>query len=126
MPLGQPPETAKEALKEWDSNQPVISVEMGGTFLGPSYEQTIHIAVFELLRLCLKNRPHLEDAKKLSEVMDKYLSVIDKTKELQMSAAQAGAAKHLAYCYLVAGYKQTVDSHRNLRRIQVMRWFPRA
>lgn len=123
MPLGQLPETAKEALTLWDSDQPVYTLEMGKQ--GPSHEQAIHIAIFELLRLVLsKGLP--KDLNKASTSLDSYLALIDQTKQLKLSGTQAGAAKHLAFLMFKMGFKQTVDSHKNLKKIQVTRWFPKA
>lgn len=120
--LAGPPDSAKEALKLWDSKLPVWTVEVGG--FGPGYEQAIHVAVFELLRLTDCKLP--PSSKKSSEVLDKLLQNIDRVKKLQLSGSQAAVAKHLAFLFIREGYKHTIEMHKNLPRIQVSRWFPGA
>lgn len=126
LPLSvQIPETAKEALEVWDSHNLVPALEMGGE-RGPSYEQAIHIATFELVRLAISNKIPLDNPSESSALLDNFLSLIDKAKELDLDARQGAIAKHLCWAYLIAGYRTTVLAHQNLRRILVSRKFPRA
>ena len=95
------PETAKQALQMWDSNDGVVTLGLSG--IGPSHEQAIHVTVFELLRLTRCVLP--PSSKKASEILDKFLNEIDRVKHLHLSNNQAASAKHLAFMYVRFGYK---------------------
>jgi len=114
------PETAAEALAKWDRDDTVWTVEMGG--LGPSYEQCIHIAAFELLRAMLFE-PR-EDVPLIYERMMGLVLLLPSIKALQLSGSQAGAAAHLAANYLVNGYRATCRTFPEERMIQVTKYFP--
>ena len=104
--IGQP-ETARDALKRWDSGQSLFTVEMGG--LGPGYEQAIQILVLEIVR-CFLNDPSLMDFEHFSRRADKIASELDKDNRMGgFSGAQVGVAKTLAYHYLTKGWRTTLD-----------------
>lgn len=119
------PETAKEALERWDKGEAVFTIEMGG--LGPAYEQCIHIVVFEIIRSADKNELiRLKDSNEgLNNYMDNLIFKNKICNDLGLSGAQAGAAKNLAFRYIVEGYRKTLERKEiQDRRIQVQRHFP--
>lgn len=110
------PPTAEGALKKWDAGQTVFTVEMGG--LGPGYEQAIHVAVFEILRECLKPGPALTYPALADVVIERIGG------RLNLSGAQAGQAKNLALIALRDGWQKTVTSFADDRLIQVSNAWP--
>lgn len=123
------PVTAAEALKLWDSNFPVVAVEVGGGY-GPSYEQQIHIAIFELIRRILKGG--LPESKtwlvgaKITKKLVGYLKEVEEEKRLNLVENQAAYAVHFAYICCQFGYKEMVEAHSRMRRIWVRKWFPKG
>lgn len=115
------PENATEALAWWDAGESVFTVEMGG--LGPGYEQAIHVTVFEILsRLLTVTLP--EDKDKLNDLLDEAAHGANRDKGLRLSGAQAGAAKSLAYQYLIRPWQEVLNEVESDRRIQVSKNFP--
>lgn len=115
--IGTIAKTATEALEWWDKDEPVMTIEMGG--IGPSYEQTIHIAVFELFR-----RFHQRPVAELIDVLEPAIYEINREKDLKLSGAQAGVIMNFAYRCLKDGYRETIESFDRERRIQVTKYFP--
>lgn len=107
--LPSKPETAEEALKRWDAGETVFTVEMGG--LGPSYEQCIHVAAFELIRGLLKEG-HIDwedESDDLNSRADAILRASPRCNELGLSGAQAGQAKNLAFRTMRVGWRKAID-----------------
>jgi hypothetical protein len=120
------PKKAEDALAKWDAGGSVFTIEMGG--LGPGYEQCIQITLFEVIR-AFKDKPEVifsSDGKYVNEEMDKALFANPIIKKLGLSGAQAGAAKNLAWCALMNGWRVTIESVEQGRRIQVSKHFPSA
>lgn len=114
------PETCADALAKWDKGEAVFTVEMGG--IGPGYEQTIHILVFELLR------DEMGKALPTDATWGDWgAATIHRTNEALgrwgYSSAQVGAAKQLAFRALRDGWRVAVRSVPDDRHIQVMRGF---
>ena len=118
------PETAADALAQWDRGESVWTVEMGG--IGPGYEQAIQVGVFEMLRsLVGKDLP--TDRAALDEFLDVALDRIDKNASIGgLSGAQAGAIKWLAYKTLTQGWRFIVEKHPQDRRILVSKNWPKS
>jgi len=102
--------TAIEALKLWDDNELVSTMEMGG--LGPAYEYCIQFSVFELIRAFNGKIPK-GDMDKVNKLFDDALSKIDKKFDLRHSGATAGAAKNLAYHYMADGYSTVLEQNKD-------------
>lgn len=115
------PKTAREALSRWDAGELLFTVEMDG--LGPSYEQAIHIGVFEIIRDNLGKRLP-KNGKPLGDFGDKTLSRLDE-KIGGFNGAMWCAARTLAARYLVFGYAKTLESVPAKRHIQISKKFPR-
>jgi len=113
--------TTKEALEDWDNNEIVWTIEMGG--LGPGYEQCIHIAAMELIRKILSNGLPRKD-KNLEEKLDKMLHAATANMGLGLSGAQAGAAKQIAYKACKLGWTKMLASIPEDRKIMVTKCFP--
>lgn len=115
------PETAREALEQWDAGESVFTAEMGG--LGPGYEQCIHIAAFEVIR------DHL-DAKLPDEFGDwrnwgdESIRRASKDFNLGLSGAQAEAARNIAARTLSKGWAAALKELPKDRLIQVNKKFP--
>lgn len=117
------PKTAKEALRRWDEGRGVFTVGMGG--LGPGYEQAIQILVFEIIRDQL-SKPLPQPGTSANGWSD---STVHRCNYLGFSGAQVGAAKSLAYRYLLYGYEKTLLSFKEKdddRLIQVSKDFPQS
>lgn len=115
------PKDAAEAVKWWDENGTIPTMEMGG--LGPGYEQALQIAVVEICRHFI-GRPIPEDPKAFDNDSNEVLSRIDKD-VLGLSGTQAGAAKKLAWNFLRHGWDATIKKE-NDRRIMISRAWPKA
>lgn len=116
------PTTVNEALELWDKGTPLMTLEMGG--IGPGYEQCIHIGVFEIIRHFLKNPPLSSEAKEAYPAIDEALTKINIEKNLQLTGAQAGAIKSLAFHFFHYGYAATINTYKNKRGIMISRNFP--
>lgn len=119
------PSTAKEALRRWDADESVFTVEVGG--LGPGYEQCIHIVVFELIRAFLDDPSRMiqPDGKHFNDdAIGAVIRTIEETKHLGLSGIQINAAQSLAYRYLTEGYAASVNTASKGRHIQVSKHFP--
>lgn len=120
--IGTIPSTVKEALKNWDAGEPVFTLELGG--LGPSYEQCIHVAIFESARRIMAMPiSHLSKAAKL-QLIERTILQVDNKKGLQLSGAQAVVARSFLYRALMEGWGEVVNSVDKDRHIQVMKWWP--
>src|SRR3989304_666004 len=120
--IGQP-ETARDALKRWDSGQSLFTVEMGG--LGPGYEQAIQVLVMEIVRGFVDD-PSLMDWNHFSRRVDRIASELDKDNRIGgFSGAQVGVAKNLAYHYLTKGWRATLDECKD-RLIQISKTWPHS
>ena len=106
----------KEALRLWDAQEPVWTIEMGG--ISPGYEMCIQIGVFELVKQLHEQIFPEED---LDSFLDGYLRPINREFKLGLSGAQAGAIKNLAINYIQHGWAETLAKVENERRIQVTR-----
>lgn len=127
--LDQFPLTAKAWLHLWDSKAPVFSVEMGG--LGPTYEQCVQITAAEMMRWLIANNIDTAtwtDKEKWQEQrdrMDDAVWKIQAVKDLQLSAAQFGAAISLATSFYKRGPREVMqDPTLKERLIQVSNSFP--
>lgn len=117
--IGQIPETAKEALENWDKGEPVFTVELGG--LGPGYEQCIHIAIFEVIRKAIGTQ-YPKDL--WPPVLDGFLHEVDRKFNLGLSGAQAGTIKGFALNALTEGWRSTLGEVPKDRHIQVSKHWP--
>jgi hypothetical protein len=109
-------DTPAELVAAWDAGDIVHTVELGG--LGPGYEQTIHILVFELLHSA---GPLPEDGK-FGTWGDDVVERLDK--EHGFSGAQVGAAKSFAAAIIKHGMKRVREMAGKDRSILVSRRFP--
>lgn len=123
--IGVIPETAEEALKNWDKGEMVFTVEMGG--LGPGYEQAIHLTLFETLRLVLQTDKTIREMTKLPDVIEAAITQVCKKHGDTIggiTGAQAGVVKWLLTRYVNEGWGLTVRRFPQDRRIQVSNFFP--
>ncbi len=111
-------------MDKWDKGENVFTIEMGG--IGPSYEQAIHIAVFEVIReLHNKKLPDVKtQQEKLQKVFDDVLRNNKKIKNLHISGAQAGAITEVAYKAMTIGWQEMLSTVPSDRKIQVTKSFP--
>lgn len=115
------PNTTKEALERWDNFDEVITLEMEG--VGPSHEQRIHVAVFELLRVFVdKTLPITRH--EMFEELDAVLERIEYNLPLRLTPSQRIHAKSLCYRYLISGYHDTIRFSNDKRYIIVCKNFP--
>lgn len=117
------PETTQEALNIWDSGNSIETIEMGG--LGEGYENGIHAAAFEIIRV-LDGSEIPEETKEINELFDKTLrDAMEALPELNgLSGAMAGAAKQVAYKAITDGWKGMRDSIPEDRLITIKRLKP--
>lgn len=118
--------TWQEAAKTWASGGIVWSVELGG--LGPSYEQSIQILLFEVLA-AWGDRPFPVQASGTQTFPEVFSTHVDEQVKrlndmLQLSGAQYGAAKSTAYQFMNFGYSEMMNKLPTERLIQVTRYFP--
>lgn len=121
------PETAEEALRRWDAGQNLWSIEMGG--LGPGYEQAIHIAAFELLRMALPlPRPSDPSDADGWRALGKHIDEMPQPalKGMGLSGAQYGAALNIVMVTLRFGWRAGIEKAPEDRRIQVDKRWPQA
>lgn len=119
------PQTAADALKQWDDGRGVFTIEMGG--IGPSYEQCIQILVFEIIRDNLKTQfPDEKDKDASKEFWEKFgeESITRTDGKTGYSGAQVGVAKQVAYRALRDGWEGMLKSVPQDRLIQVSKHFP--
>lgn len=110
----------EELIGRWDEGRTIFTIEMGG--LGPSYEQCIHICCFELLRERDKWLESKDD--ELENNMNQTIWGNAECKKLGLSGAQAGAAKQIAYRFATYGYRESLKTIPEDRKIQVSKKFP--
>lgn len=114
------PETVEEALKMWDGNKPVFSIEMGG--LGPGYEMAIQGLAFECMRE-IRGFAKWDDKGELDKVNKMLDEVVHRFNDEPwggFSGAQVGAAKNLAAMVCRNGYRAALNQEvAKYRRIQV-------
>jgi hypothetical protein len=118
---GDIPITWQDALAGWDSGELVFTIELGG--IGPSYEQAMHIAVFETLR-SIGDMDTTLHADTQTRIIDRAIRDADETKDLQLSSAQAAAVRGFVHTVLNHGWQNSVLRYDTDRRIQVRKWFP--
>ena len=120
---------ATDWLDRWDNGKSVWTIEMGG--LGPGYEQAIHVACAEVVRVLLEKKYDVslwED----DRVWKLNRAEIEKTShenptitKLGLSGAQWGAALSLALQFYRRGPREIMcDEAVKSRHIQVSRSFP--
>ena len=114
------PESVAEAIRQWDSDYTVFTIEMGG--LGPGYEMAIQGLAFELMRE-LNGFSAWDDKEELEREnvrLDSVVSRCDKEPWGGFSGAQVGAAKNIAACVCRRGYRAAMrDPDVSNRLIQV-------
>jgi len=123
------PKNAREAVDQWDAGETVWSIEMGG--LGPGYEQTIQMLVIEILR----DYPNNEEIPQEEELRNEWLEKVFGEKAIHRtddtaggySGAQVGAAKNLAFHFLLDGWKSVMNEPAlKDRHIQISNYWPKA
>jgi hypothetical protein len=115
------PNTWQEALASWDAKEPVFTIELGG--VGPSYEQAMHIAIFEVLRLVGDMDIDLhKDTQTI--IIQKAIKDANEEKHLRLTSAQADSILLFILRVLTQGWVKTITQYPTDRRIQVTRWFP--
>ena len=117
-------ETAQEQLRQWDANETIWTVEMGG--MGPGYEQAIQTAAIELIRDNL-DKPLPEDGDKEAwrSWGDSTLNRIDDQLG-GLTGAMWGAARNLAARILKFGPKKVLEDLPKDRMIQASKNWPRV
>ena len=122
------PLTAAEALEFWDAGKLVYTLELGG--LGPSYEQCIHIAVFELIRK-LKDVELPKTDEAINQFFREKLGEVDREQKLGLSGAQAGCITSFVYQVLTTPWPAVINDNnktcskcRHDRQIQVQNSWP--
>jgi len=120
-----------EILKQWDNDEIVSTIELGG--MGPGYEQAIQICAFEMLRYIIDNPI---DFDKSDDGGEKYWEDYKKgrdaslyidgspCKELGLTGAQAGAAGNISSMFFRHGPKKAISMADDDRHIMVCRAFP--
>lgn len=117
---------AADMLRKWDAGDTVHTIEMGG--LGPGYEQALQIAMFEILRFLLAEKPDpslWEDSDIWREWRDKLYD-LETLKGLGLSGAQAGAALSLATGLYMRGPRTCLKEVLDSRHTMVSKHFPQA
>ena len=125
------PETAKDALDQFEEGNIVAVIVLGG--LGPGYEQTIWNCIFKMIRAYHKESPddwftEDEELKKVEgkdylDVLDEKLSAVSKGDGL--SGAQAGAIKSTFYQMMKFGWRHMMEKAPKDRIIQISKHFPK-
>lgn len=121
------PETAADALAQWDAEKslPIRAVVIGG--LGPSYEQCIYIAIFELIRDALESNAEIPALG--TDAFDWGSATLSRIDEPLggLSGMQWGSAQNFALFVLREGWAKAVGKilEGDARRmIMVQRAFP--
>jgi hypothetical protein len=119
--IGVIPKTWQDALAGWDAGEPVFTIELGG--LGPSYEQSMHIAIFETLRMIgdMDTALHRDTQ---CDVIDKAIRSIDRDEDLGLKAAQAAMIRRFVYTVMNHGWHDMIVKYDTDRHIQVCRAWP--
>ncbi len=95
----------KEALKRWDNNDTVWTIEKGG--IGPGYEQVIQIGIFELCKDLIGIELPKDNVDKWFD--EALFKTMKREKRLdEITGAQAGAMKNIAFHFLKNGYSETL------------------
>jgi hypothetical protein len=124
-------EEVESMLRAWDSGDTIWSIEMGG--LGPGYEQAIQVAAVEFTR-ATKDMEGLKpndqnSTDRFTKVCNEVLHKHDETLG-GLSGAQFGAAKHLAWNWVVTGPAELQARYKKAgkddRTIQVSNAWPRV
>lgn len=118
------PETAKEALAAWDRNEPVITLSFRGQ--SPTYEQTMHVAVFGTVRAILAAGGPPEDApgRVFKLIVRDRLREMALRRKWQLSPDQEDRAAELTWRYLQNGWMKTLESFPVTHQIEVLRRWP--
>jgi hypothetical protein len=115
------PRSWQEALGLWDEDVPVYTIELGGA--GPSYEQAMHIGVFEALRRIGDIDTDLHtDTQHI--VIVRALQDIDTEFRLKLSQEQTESASLFLLRVLKRGWLESIVAYPTDRQIQVCRWYP--
>lgn len=120
-------ETAVEWLKRWNEGRICWSISMGG--LGPSYEQSIQMAMAAVLGHLVKNNvdpSKWDDEASWNADRDAMEEFLRNAPEGEpMSGASAGAALNLATHFYRDGPAEVLSKlEADDRKIQVMKFFP--
>lgn len=119
--IGVIPKTWQDALAGWDSKEPVFTIELGG--LGPSYEQCMHITIFEVLRMIGDMDISLHRDTQC-DVIDKAIRSVNREEDLGLSGAQAAMIRRFVYTVMNHGWHDTIVKYDSDRHIQVCRKWP--
>jgi hypothetical protein len=125
----------REMLILWDSGSTVWTLERGG--LGPGYEQALQVCMIEICRAALK-MPRLDKEtkgaywKRFGRMCDRVVHEISDAC-CGFSGAQVGAARDLAFRFVVSGIKRTFASYKKQRpadydnsHIMISKHWPKA
>ena len=122
---------SEDAVKAWDTGEIVCSGEMGG--MGPGYEQSIQICIFECLRWLVENEPDTEgwdtgdgNWPDTRDALYKLTGEVGTEKNLGLSGAQGGSVVSAATMFYQHGYAEALDKADRDRRIQVNNGWVRA
>ncbi len=108
--------TTKEMLIKWNKGEEIESVEMGG--IGDGYENAIQQNIFPLCEKIADNPVMKEtDEKKIEKIINKIL--LEQSRDQDLSGAQAGAIKNVAYQFAKYGYQYMMDKAPKDRIIKV-------
>ena len=106
------PETAREALAQWDAGDIVWTAELGG--MGPGYEQAIHVLIFEMIRDIDPLLARDDREKDFRAAADACVHRVDRDgHDLGFSGAQVGAAMHFAFRALRDGWRVQLEKYKS-------------
>lgn len=132
------PNTALQALKQWDVGRAVATIEVSG--ISPSYEQLLQYAVFEIIRQyrnwklrrtidpkTRKTVRHRFTDRMFERLANSALVNIKDKKinnlfEYSLSDRQFKAAKSLARAYIIDGWAKTIKSAKVFRPSDEIIW----
>ncbi len=132
------PNTALQALKQWDAGRAVATIEVSG--ISPTYEQLLQYAVFEIIRqyrnwklrrtISPKTRKtirHKFTDRIFGRLADSALVNVKDKKinnlfELSLSERQFKAAKSLAKAYIIDGWAKTIKAAKVFRPTDEIIW----
>jgi hypothetical protein len=122
----------REMLTLWDSGSTVWTIKRGG--LGPGYEQSLQVCMIEICRASLK-MPRLGKETKTA-YWKRFGRMSDRIAHetcRDLTGAQFGAAKDLAFRFVVSGIKRTIASYKKQRpddfensHIMISKHWPKA